>query len=99
LVEALEYLERDLQLLDQAACIGDNTTLENLKYNLHGQSASNFLKSIKRDLLADELDIETLQRLINLLIFSIHRDQARAERVLQAARTENESTTPVHRAG
>ncbi len=65
--------------------------LEALKYNLNGQSASNFLKNIKRDLLADELDIETLQRLINLLIFSIHRDQARAERALQAARTEDAS--------
>ena len=83
LAEALEYLERDLQRLDQAACLGDKAMLEALKYNLNGQSASNFLKNIKRDLLAEELDIETLQRLINLLIFSIHRDQARAARALQ----------------
>jgi hypothetical protein len=100
MVEALEYLERDLQRLDQAACIGDNAIIEALKYNLQGQSASNFLKKIKRDLLADELDIETLQRLINLLIFTIHRDQVRADRALQNNRTtDHESCTPVHRTG
>lgn len=99
LTEALEYFERDLQRLDQAACLGDNAMLEALKYNLNGQSASNFLKNIKRGLLTEELDIETLQRLINLLIFSIHRDQARAERALQAPRMADESSTPVHRAG
>jgi hypothetical protein len=99
IVESLEYLERDLQRLDQAACIGDNAIIEALKYNLQGQSAGNFLKNIKRDLLAEELDIESLQRLINLLIFSIHRDQTRAEQALQASRTEDESSTPVHRAG
>ncbi|MDT8421921.1 MAG: hypothetical protein RQ754_15955 [Desulfuromonadales bacterium] len=99
MVEALEYLERDLQRLDQAACIGDHSMLEALQYNLNGQSASAFLKNVKRDLLADEIDTEALQRLINLLIFTIHRDQARADRVLQNNKASDEPATPIYRAG
>ena len=44
LAEAIDYLERDLQRLDQAACLGDNAMSKDLKYNLNGQSAENFLK-------------------------------------------------------
>lgn len=99
LTEALEYFERDLQRLDQAACRGDNAMIAALEYNLNGQSAISFLTNIKHDLLADELDIESLQRLINLLIFSIHRDQARADRVLQNNKAKDEPATPIYRAG
>jgi hypothetical protein len=80
--EALDYLERDLQRLDQAAGLGDITIRQTLDYTLQGGSASNFLKNIKQDLITDSLDADTHQTLINLLIFSIHRDQRRSDRVL-----------------
>jgi hypothetical protein len=99
LAESVEYLERDLQRLDQAACLGDISIPKALDYNLNGQSALTFLKNIKRDLLADALDVDTLQRLINLLIFTIHRDQLRAERTLHPPLEHHEPSTPVHRAG
>ncbi len=99
MAEAMEYLERDLQRLDQAACLGDNAMSKDLKHNLNGQSAGAFLSAIKGDLMADKIDIDALQRLINLLIFTIHRDQIRAELALQTTKTNHESVTPVHRTG
>jgi hypothetical protein len=98
LIEALEYLERDLQGLDEAACLGDKNLVKSLKYNVNGQSCCSFLKRIKRDLLADQLDIETLQSLINLLILTVSRDTVQADWALKNTRDDHESYTPVHRA-
>lgn len=95
--EAVDYLERDLQRLDQASCLGNDAIRTTLQYILAGESAFTFLKRIKHDLLADKLETKVLQRLINLLIFTIHRDQVRAERVLQDHRTHHAPATPVHR--
>jgi hypothetical protein len=83
--ESLEYLERDLQRLDHAADLGDNVIRRNLNYTLKGQSAVSFLKQIKNDLINERADAETCQKIINLLIFSVQRDQGRAERILNAS--------------
>jgi hypothetical protein len=81
--ESLEYLERDLQRLDHAASLGDTIIRQSLNYSLGEQSAVSFLKRIKSDLVNDQVDAESYQKLINLLIFSIQRDQGRAARILK----------------
>ena len=95
-MESLEYLEKDLQQLDREACQGDSLSRQVLQFNLKGQSASTFLKTIKQDLLADQLDAGTLRTLINLVIFSIHRDQCQAESALQPNEGKYASTASVY---
>lgn len=97
LAEAIDYLERDCQRLDQAGGLDDSAIGTVLSQLLSGQTATVFLRRIKDDLLADRLDEETLRRLIHLVIFAVHRDQLRSRHFLDNAPTGDAS--PVHRAG
>ncbi|MDT8441924.1 MAG: hypothetical protein RQ723_09720 [Desulfuromonadales bacterium] len=82
LAEALTYLERDLQRLEQSACQGDSSIHAAFHFSVPGQAASSFLKTVKGDLLAGRLGEDALLKLINLTLFTTHRDQLRANRFL-----------------
>ena len=59
--EALDYLERDVQRLDQVAHLKDATIREGLAHTVGGQGAVAFLRRVKTDLLDDRLDLETMR--------------------------------------
>lgn len=97
LAEALDYLERDCQRLDQASELGDSVIRKALDALLLNQTATGFLRRIRSDLLADRLDVAELRRLIHLVIFAVHRDQLRSEHFFKNHPIRH--ATPVHRAG
>ncbi len=98
LVEGLEYLERDLQRLDEVAHLDDPSIRGALASTSGGQGAAAFLRRIKADLLADRLETGVLLRLIHLVIFTTHRDRLRADSFLDKTHAHN-YPTPVYRAG
>ncbi len=95
--EALDYLERDVQRLDQVAHLKDATIREGLAHTVGGQGAGAFLRRVKTDLLDDRLDLETMRKLIHLVIIAVHRDQLRSEYFLRGQH-EHADAPPVHRA-
>jgi hypothetical protein len=81
LEEGLHELEQDLAQLECVAA-RDATLREALKELLGDDSATGFLRSVKRDCLADKLSAGGLRRLIHLLLLSSHYDTARGGQLL-----------------
>jgi hypothetical protein len=78
LMEGLRFLEEDCLQADMRSADLDEKTGEALLSVLGGMGAADFLRKVKRDLLEERLPVETLRRLINLVIVTIHHDTARA---------------------
>jgi hypothetical protein len=81
LEEGLRELEQDLAQVECAA-VRDLSMKEALKALLGDASAPGFLRSVKRDCLADTLPADGLRRLIHLLLLSSHYDRVRAGQLL-----------------
>lgn len=96
--EALEYFARDLQRLDRIAHLREPSIREALAHTVGEQDACSFLDRIRADLLADNLDLVTLKKLIHLVIFAVHRDRLRSDHYLKSHHVHVDHT-PVHRAG
>jgi hypothetical protein len=77
-MEALRFVEEDCLRADLRPEDMDEKTREALGSALGGMGAAAFLYKVKKDLLEERLPVETLLRLINLLIITIHRDAALA---------------------
>ena len=81
LMEALRFLEEDCHQADMRSAGPDEKTGEALRSVLGGMGAADFLRKVKRDLVEERLPVETLRRVINLVIVTIHHDTARAGRI------------------
>jgi hypothetical protein len=77
--EALKLLREDFRKLDMWALFRDNAYKDALKNILHTQSASEFLEKTAKGIVQDTLSVETLRRLIHLIIVNIHADQKQSE--------------------
>jgi hypothetical protein len=78
LMEGLRFLEEDCLQADMRSAGLDEQTGEALRSVLGGMGAADFLRKVKRDLLEERLPAETLRRVINLVIVTIHHDTVRA---------------------
>lgn len=77
--EALKLLREDFHKLDMWADFRDNAYKDALKNILNSKSASDFLEETGNGIIKDTLSVETLRRLIHLIILSIHADQKQSE--------------------
>ncbi len=77
--EALKLLKEDFNKLDMWADFRDNAYKDALKNILHSKTAAEFLEETAKGILQDDLSVETLRRLIHLIILSIHADQKQSQ--------------------
>ena len=93
--EAFDLLQAECGLLDQQAAELDEPLRKALLLILQGQSADQFLAAVRQDILQEQADIPTLQRLMNLLLVKVHHDQQQT----MTGRSESDAAAPVYRAG
>lgn len=93
--EAFDLLQGECGLLDQQAAELDEPLRKALLLVLQGQSADQFLAAVRQDILQEQADIPTLQRLMNLLLVKVHHDQQQT----MTGRSEPDAAAPVYRAG
>jgi len=93
--EAFDLLQGECGLLDQQAVELDEPLRKALLLILQGQSADQFLAAVRQDILQEQADIPTLQRLMNLLLVKVHHDQQQT----MTGRSEPDAAAPVYRAG
>lgn len=93
--EAFDLLQGECGLLDQQAAELDEPLRKALLLILQGQSADQFLAAVRQDILQEQADIPTLQRLMNLLLVKVHHDQQQT----MTGRSEPDAAAPVYRAG
>jgi len=76
--EALRFLEEDCLLLDLPSAGSAGNDREVLRSILGETGASGFLRTVKTDLLKEQIPLEMLKKLINLVILTIHYDTRRS---------------------
>lgn len=96
--ESLDYFVRDLERLDRVAYLKEPSIRAALDHAAGAQGAGAFLDRIRADLLDDRLDLETMRKLIYLVIFTIHRDQLRS-RLFLGKHHDTADDSSVYRAG
>jgi len=96
MAEAFDLLQGECGRLDQQAAELDEPLRKALLLTLQGQqSADQFMTLIRQDILQEQADIPTLQRLMNLLLVKVHHDQQQS----MTRRSEQDAAAPVYRAG
>lgn len=95
--EAFGFLHQNGTLLDREQGALDEEQRKALRVVLQGQTAARFIEDAKEDVLHDRADIPTLQRLMNLVLFTVHHDQVIAAQTSDRQRS-NRDAAPVHRA-
>jgi hypothetical protein len=98
LEEALGFMADDCGTLDREQIQLDETERKAVRVILHGQGAAGFVEAAKEGVLHDRADIPTLQRLINLLLFTVHHDEVAASQQSDNQRSDRDATS-VYRAG
>ncbi len=93
--EAFDLLQGECGQLDRQAAELDEPLRKALLLILQGQGVDQFLAAVRQDILQEQADIPTLQRLMNLLLVKVYHDQ----QLSMAGRSEPDAAAPVYRAG
>ena len=84
MVEALHFLEEDCRKLDHAAGNMDDPLQGGLATILAGGSATDFLRRLQADVLAEQATTPQLRKLIGLVLLTVHRDSEQADNLLKS---------------
>ncbi|MGD0586388.1 MAG: hypothetical protein ABSA86_11555 [Oryzomonas sp.] len=95
--EAFRFLEDECRLLDQESSRLDDEVRKALRFTLQGQGAARFLASIKEDVLLEQADVTSLQRLMNLILLTVSNNEQQIAQESNAIRSGQKDATPVHR--
>lgn len=99
LEEALGVLAETAGQLDREQGTLDVETRRALRLLLQGQGAQEFMERARHDLLAERYDVPGLQRLINLILLTVHAAQQEIARQTPDERSDHAAAAPVYRAG
>jgi hypothetical protein len=95
IAEAFDILQSECRMLDQQEPALDEPLRKALLLTLQGQGADQFMTLIRQDILQEQADIPTLQRLMNLLLVKVQYDQQQT----LVQRSEQDAAAPVYRTG
>lgn len=76
--EGFRLLEQDLRALE-TSCADGKEVASAVRTILHDRNSSEFLSTVKPKVMADKISMEDLERLLNLLVISLHCDMRDAE--------------------
>ncbi|NVN98870.1 MAG: hypothetical protein HXX17_06050 [Geobacteraceae bacterium] len=99
LEESLQFLAEDCRKFDMESATLDPALRKGLRVILQGRSAAEFITTVKEDILNNSADINTLQRLMNLLLLNVSRDEAASTKSSESQRSDRYDAAPVYRAG
>jgi hypothetical protein len=99
LVEAYGFLGDACRKHFQDRSGMDQPVRKALAFTLQGQGSALFLERIKKGVLAEQADIPTLQKLMNLVLLTVHCEEIRTRDESTSKRSHENYATPIHRAG
>ncbi len=94
--EAYGFVSDACRSLDREENCADDALRAALRFTLEGEGSAEFLDKVRDDLLNDQADITTLQRVVNLMLLTVYRD---GKQMADEARSYEDDATPIHRAG
>ncbi len=98
LEEAFGFMIQDCRMLDREQGRLDEALRKDLRAILQGRDASGLVEAAKDDVLSEQADIPTLQRLMNLVLLKVHHDEIMSAHPSQIQGSDLDDATPVHRA-
>lgn len=98
LEEAFGFMIQDCRMLDREQGRLDEALRKDLRAILQGRDASGLVEAAKDDVLSEQADIPTLQRLMNLVLLKVHHDEIMSAHPSQIQGSNLDDATPVHRA-
>jgi len=98
LEEAFGFMIQDCRMLDREQGRLDETLRKDLRAILQGRDAARFVEAAKDDVLSEQADIPTLQRLMNLVLLKVHHDEIMSAQPTQIQGSGLDDAAPVHRA-
>lgn len=98
LEEAFGFMIQDCRMLDREQSRLDEALRKDLRAILQGRDASGLVEAAKDDVLSEQADIPTLQRLMNLVLLKVHHDEIMSAHPSQIQGSNLDDATPVHRA-
>jgi hypothetical protein len=96
--EAVSLLTATAGRIDREQCRLDDETRRALRSVLQDQDMIGLVQRCTPDLLNDQADLRTLQRLANLLLLTVHIEQQQSLQPINTARSEDDHAASVHRA-
>ncbi len=98
LEEAFGFMIQECRMLDREQGRLDEALRKDLRAILQGRDAAGFVEAAKDDVLNEQADIPTLQRLMNLVLLKVHHDEIMSAHPSQTQGSNLDEATPVHRA-
>lgn len=99
LEEALGFLADDCRQLDREQERIEEPVRMALRVILKEQSAAGLVEAATEDVLNERADLSTLQRLMNLVLLTVHHDDVSARQPSDIQRSDCDDRAPVYRAG
>ena len=97
--EALDFLCQDFGMLGKENGLLDESQRKALHVILQGKDAGSLVEAAKDDVLQDQADIPTLQRLMNLILFKAHHDSIKSALPSENQTSKHDYETSIYRAG
>jgi hypothetical protein len=94
--EAFRLLEEDCLRLDPLGSNGDESVADALRLTLGSTSAAQFLQKARGEILREQADPETLRRMLELMLISIHQDTKLAAETINGVPHVNDLQPSVH---
>jgi hypothetical protein len=94
--EAFRLLEEDCLRLDPLGANWDENVAEALRRILGDTSAAQFLRNAREDILKEQADPETLRRMLDLMLISIHQDTKLAAETIHGVPHVNDLQPSIH---
>jgi hypothetical protein len=99
LEEAFGFMEKDCIMFDREQDQLNEMQRKALRVILQGQAAARFVESAKEDVVKERVDIPTLRRIMNLILFKVHLDEVTVRQPSDNQRSNLDDAAPVYRAG
>ncbi|MBI5252604.1 MAG: hypothetical protein HY912_24170, partial [Desulfomonile tiedjei] len=95
IVEGLGFLSEDLRSMDSGLTVAGEDCSRAVSYSIHDLGAGEFLERVRDEVIEEKASLETLKRLIDLTLISIHVDTAQASNRPGRANIDESYSAPI----
>jgi len=99
IIEGLNFLHEDLQLLDLGQIAHGKECKDAIFCSIKDRGACDFLERVREDVLNETVSVDTLKRLIDLVLLTIHYDSTESLRKLGTVNAYGDHTAPIRGEG
>ncbi len=94
-LEGLNFLHEDLSSLESNLAFLKQDYREAIRYVANGRDTRKFLEDVREDVLSESVPLDIIEKLIDLIVITIHRDADEPDKNLRRIRIHDNDAPPV----